>query len=140
DRIGPSRERDGVAARVPGARGGHAIDCDRHTSEALANVILAIAVQIVEDHAGQERAGAGRASGVNRIIIYQRPEASLDDADADLVLALVHGVDRQQLPAMAEIGNAVVDDQGAQCVAGVRISRAAGDALAPAVPEKSSLG
>ena len=71
---------------------------------------MAAVFVVLEDDAGQKRlavVGGGRVDGV---IIGKRPGATVDDADADLVLALGDGADAQKLVAVRGAGNARVGD------------------------------
>src|SRR5262249_17739932 len=126
-----------VASRAPGRDRADAGHRHRHAAQPLADVVFAVAVDVVVDHAGQVRAAVPGRGGVDGEVVAVRPAGVLHDADADGLLTLEDGVDGQQVAAVAQVGDAGVHDQAAQGVRGGGV--AGGDALAPAVPGEAGV-
>src|SRR5262249_11901567 len=138
--IGAGVYGNAVAARVPGGRKRGGVDGNRDAAQSLGDVVFAVAVRVVEDNAAERAAHIRRARRVNGVVVGERASAVLQNADANLVLHPERGVDGQQLTAMTEVEDAAVANESAEGIGGSRVGRAAGDALAPAIPEEAGLG
>src|SRR5262249_41590692 len=104
----------------------------------LADVVLAVGVGVVVDDAGGERVVVvGGAGGIDRVVGAVGPRPG-GDADADLVLPLEQAAHGEQLNAVGQVRDALVDDQGLQG-AGRRV-KARRDALPPGVPVEAGRG
>src|SRR5262249_6100895 len=87
DAVVPGTHLQAVAARAQ--RGGRtaALDADGDAAEPLADVVLAVAVVVVDDHAREERTGVRGVGCLDRVVVGKSAAGGvLDDADADLLV------------------------------------------------------
>ena len=101
----------GVPSSAPGLDCAHARHGNVDVSQAFANVIRAIMVGVLIDHASYVRQVHEAAGCVDRVVIPERAGGIHYDADAHGVLGGGGRIDGQQLQTMTETGHPLIDNK-----------------------------